>query len=65
MGLDNIPYEYPCKKNGLAVLDDDGRINCQSTIEDGRCPYHVKKQKDPLVSKITAVYGMLGTACVS
>ena len=37
MGLDNMPHEYPCKRQGTAVIDkqthtwedDDGGVNCK------------------------------------
>tara|TARA_Y100001951_G_C11248017_1_gene244611 strand:+ start:303 stop:776 length:474 start_codon:yes stop_codon:yes gene_type:complete len=56
MGLDNIPYEYPCIVDGLQ--DPDGEIDCHKNIELSKCPWD-KAMRD----KGTPVYGMFGTPC--
>jgi hypothetical protein len=63
MGLDNIPKEYPCKKNNMAVFDDEGRISCEKTINIGQCPLHNLKDNDLLVRDANPVYGVFGTDC--
>lgn len=63
MGLDNIPGQYPCKKNNTAVMDEDNRIDCQATINAGMCPYHTIKKNDPLVKDIGGVLGIFGADC--
>ena len=58
MGLDNIPKNYPCKKQATAVLDDDERIDCQATQACGGCPWkNANKPEDG------QVLGMFGTDC--
>lgn len=63
MGLDNMPQIYPCKKNDTAVLDDEGRIDCEKTIANGMCPYHSIKNSTPLVKDIGGTLGMFGADC--
>ena len=74
MGLDNMPHEYPCKRQGTAVIDkqthtwedDEGNahsedtypIDCDKTIEAGGCPF---TNADP--PKEGRILGMLGTYC--
>lgn len=58
MGLDNIPREYPCKKQMTAILDDEGRIDCDKTQEVGGCPW---QNANP--PKEGRVYGIMGTSC--
>lgn len=61
MGLDCIPHEYPCAREGTAILvaDEDGeRINCQATIDADRCPW-----KRESARRGTPVYGVLGVPC--
>ena len=74
MGLDNMPHEYPCKRQGTAVIDkkthtwedEDGvtqsedsyPIDCEKTIEAGGCPF---TNANP--PKTGAVVGMFGTHC--
>ena len=74
MGLDNMPHEYPCKRQGTAVIekrthtweDEDGNtqsedsypIDCEATIKVGGCPY---TNANP--PKTGAVVGMFGTHC--
>ena len=74
MGLDNMPHEYPCKRQGTAVInkhshtweDDEGNahsedtypIDCDKTIEAGGCPF---TNADP--PKDGRILGMLGTYC--
>lgn len=66
MGLDNIPKNYPCKKNGTAVTNpktyDDGttvdQIDCEATQEAGGCPW--LNSNPPIDGR---AYGILGTAC--
>lgn len=63
MGLDNIPAVYPCRLHQTAVLDNDGRIDCQETIKQNRCPYHTIKNSDPFIKDVGGVLGMFGTEC--
>ena len=56
MGLDNIPYEYPCIAEGLQTEGDE--IDCNENIDNGKCPWHREMSDAGL-----AVYGMLGTHC--
>jgi hypothetical protein len=74
MGLDNMPHEYPCKRQGTAVIDkqthtwtdDEGKvhsedsypIDCDKTITAGGCPF---TNADP--PKDGRILGMLGTYC--
>ena len=66
MGLDNFPHEYPCKRQGTAVMErytlNDGsvdeRIDCDATAKVDGCPY---LNADP--PKEGAVIGMFGTHC--
>ncbi len=74
MGLDNMPHEYPCKRQGTAVInkqthtweDDEGNahsedtypIDCDKTIEVGGCPF---TNANP--PKDGRILGMLGTYC--
>jgi hypothetical protein len=74
MGLDNMPHEYPCKRQGTAVIDkkthtwedEDGvtlsedsyPIDCDKTIEAGGCPF---TNANP--PKAGRVMGMFGTHC--
>ncbi len=74
MGLDNFPHEYPCKRQGTAVIekrthtwtDDEGKvqsedsypIDCEATADAGGCPF---LNADPPAEG--AVLGMLGTHC--
>ena len=61
MGLDNIPTNYACKKAGTAVLDEDGRIDCQKTQEQDLCPW--KSQLEISGVEPRVVLGMFGTDC--
>lgn len=63
MGLDNIPYEYPCKKQGIASLAEDGRIDCDQTQANGNCPWQNEYEKAVLLREAKPTYGMLGTGC--
>lgn len=63
MGLDNIPKEYPCKLHNTAILDSDGKIDCKSTQEQGKCPYLNEYKSDPVLKDTKPVYGMFGTDC--
>lgn len=63
MGLDNIPNVYPCKKRGGVVLDKDGRIDCEKTMNAGNCPWKQEYESNVMVSKSKPAYGMLGTNC--
>jgi len=58
MGLDNYPATYPCKKESTAVLDDEGRIDCESTRECGGCTWYNDLGNEP-----GAVLGIFGTDC--
>ena len=74
MGLDNMPHEYPCKRQGTAVIDkkthtwedEDGvtqsedsyPIDCDKTIEAGGCPF--TNANPPEKGR---VMGMFGTHC--
>lgn len=77
MGLDNIPNQYPCKRENTAVmvivkdragnpiLTDTGtnemRIDCEATTESGGCPYVREYEKSGLTGGQT--YGMFGAPC--
>ena len=63
MGLDNIPNEYPCKKQGIASLSEDGRIDCEKTQSKGNCPWQNEYEKAVLLKEAKPTYGMLGTKC--
>jgi hypothetical protein len=56
MGLDNIPYEYPCIVEGLQ--SESEQIDCTSNIENHKCPWHRE-----MSNAGNAMYGMLGTPC--
>ena len=56
MGLDNIPYEYPCIVEGLQAEDE--KIDCASNIDNNKCPWHRE-----MINAGMAMYGMLGTPC--
>jgi len=56
MGLDNIPYEYPCIAEGLQSKDEE--LDCASNIDNNKCPWHRE-----MVNAGMAMYGMLGTPC--
>lgn len=58
MGLDNYPVELPCRKRNLAILDDEGRVDCNATMEVGNCPWNDRLGKLP-----GKVYGMFGVPC--
>lgn len=60
MGLDNIPFEAPCKRTGSAVMSG-GKIDCAATIIAGRCPW--KTQHDLAPDMGEPVFGFLGTYC--
>ena len=57
MGLDNMPHEYPCVKQGTAVMTEDTRIDCVETVAADGCPFTNAK---PPPGQVT---GMLGTYC--
>ncbi|TDB76794.1 hypothetical protein E1264_38055 [Actinomadura sp. KC216] len=57
MGLDNYPRRYPCKAKGTAVLDGEGRIDCDATQGAGGCPWQRANLGDG------AVYGLFGVPC--
>lgn len=57
MGLDNFPRRYPCKSQGTAALDKEGRIDCAATQDAGGCPWLKADLGDG------AVYGMFGAPC--
>ena len=77
MGLDNIPHEYPCRKQETAItitrkgkdgndlLNEDGSvmtsIDCDATKENGGCPYKNDYEKSGLTGG--SVIGMFGTDC--
>jgi hypothetical protein len=63
MGLDNIPREYPCKEQGIATLDETGRIDCDLTQSAGNCPWKNEFEKSVLLKEARPTYGMLGTNC--
>ena len=56
MGLDNIPYVYPCIDEGLQ--DPDEEIDCQRNIEEGMCPWDRE-----MGHKQGGILGMFGTHC--
>lgn len=62
MGLDNIPRNYPCKKQGTAVMTED-KIDCQATQACGGCPYVTELNKQDKEAMGNPVYGMFGTDC--
>lgn len=63
MGLDNIPMEYPCVKQGVAIMTDDNRIHCDNTMNSGNCPWKTEYEKNYLVKDTQPTYGMFGTPC--
>ena len=63
MGLDNIPHNYPCQKQGIASLNKDGRIDCDLTKSKGNCPWKNEYEKEVLLKEARPTYGMLGTDC--
>jgi hypothetical protein len=63
MGLDNIPKEYPCEQQGIATLDEKGRIDCNLTQSKGNCPWKNEFEKSVLLKEARPTYGMLGTDC--
>jgi hypothetical protein len=63
MGLDNIPMNYPCEKEGTAIYGperEDGTkpIDCVKTIEAHACPW-----KRDLGDEPGTVQGIFGTFC--
>ena len=62
MGLDNMPYTYPCELKKTAVRTKDNLIDCELTQESGGCPYLIEYEKSCDSTK-GRVYGMLGTDC--
>ena len=56
MGLDNIPYEYPCIAEGFQP--EHKQIDCVKMIERNMCPWH--REMGERTGKIS---GMLGTPC--
>lgn len=78
MGLDNIPKNYPCKKQGTAVvtvrltksgeplIDDGGEpitsIDCDATAAASGCPWKNDYEKSGLAPD-GIVRGMMGTDC--
>lgn len=63
MGLDNIPREYPCKKQGIASVNHEGKIDCDKTQSLGNCPWKNEFEANPLLKEARPTYGMLGTSC--
>lgn len=63
MGLDNIPKQLACKKQNTAVMTEDGRVDCNATIESGRCPHSNMQKSNPLIKDAIIPIGMLGTNC--
>jgi hypothetical protein len=61
MGLDNIPTYYACKNQGTAIIDVDGRIDCQLTQQKGCCPWKNELEKSNVTQKV--VLGIFGTDC--
>lgn len=61
MGLDNIPVNYPCKDN--AVKDEEGRINCSKTQDEGKCPWKNEFESTLYLKDSKPTYGMFGTDC--
>jgi hypothetical protein len=62
MGLDNIPKQYPCEMTGTAVKTDN-RIDCDATINCGKCPWKNEFETDPMLKGSKPTYGMFGTPC--
>lgn len=70
MGLDNIPHNYPCKKNETAVMmplfnskgekvtDENNetimQIDCKETQKLGGCPY---MNANPPSGSVTGIFG--------
>jgi hypothetical protein len=70
MGLDNIPAEYPCQSQNVAITvksDEREVIDCVQTIGEGKCPwqnsFNEEKMNNPFLKDSTPAYGMLGTNC--
>ena len=63
MGLDNMPKTYPCIKEGTAILNDDGQLNCEATQKANQCPYQRELLADPILENAIPVYGMFGLDC--
>lgn len=77
MGLDNIPFKYPCdtagtsvrtarlSKDGTPLINEDGQpitfIDCTETQKCGGCPWKKDLEASGLLGG--QVYGMLGTDC--
>lgn len=77
MGLDNIPKEYPCKKEKTAIMkvlraqsgepllneagEEQTQIDCESTQAADGCPYRREYEKSGLEGG--AVYGIFGAEC--
>jgi hypothetical protein len=65
--LDNIPYQYPCRKNGTAILKslamdrpgDEPVVDCDATQAADGCPWKQAVDKD----RGTAILGMFGADC--
>ena len=58
-----MPYKYPCKTQGIASLDEDGRIDCDQTQANGNCTWKNEYEKAVLLKEARPTYGMLGTGC--
>lgn len=63
MGLDNIPANYACKKQNVAIMTEDNRIDCQATIQAGKCPHDIMKNSNHLIKDSIIPLGMMGTNC--
>lgn len=79
MGLDNIPQNYPCVKEGTAIrvrrVDQDGNfiggdevgsISCVDTQKANGCPYARDRARaiaDGTITQDGKVLGMFGTDC--
>ena len=56
MGLDNIPYVYPCIAKGLQ--DPDEEIDCEKIVRENKCPWN-----EAMGEMKGGIYGMFGTHC--
>ena len=56
MGLDNIPYEYPCIAEGFQP--EHKQIDCEKMIERNMCPWEREMGNEK-----GSIGGMFGTPC--
>lgn len=63
MGLDNIPHQYPCEKQGIVSYENNGQIDCDTTKGKGNCPWQNEYEKAIVLKEAKPTYGMFGTSC--